>query len=103
VYVPTRGIGNCMIDGFSRRDILAILFASIAGSENRLNKFKEPIEGTFRIDPIQEDYCDSGLLEGSFLHTICQCCPSVDPKFKLQVQLAAKRESFLRLGWYFQW
>jgi hypothetical protein len=92
-----------LIDGFSRRDILAILFASIARSENRSNKFEEPIEGTFRIDPIQEDYCDSGLLEGSFLHTIYQCCPSGDPKFKLQVQLAAERESFLCLCCYFQW
>jgi hypothetical protein len=92
-----------LIDRFSRRDILAILLASIARSENRSNKFKEPIEGTFRINPIQDDYCDSGLLEGSFLHTIYQCCPSADPKFKLQVQLAVERESFLPLGCYFQW
>jgi hypothetical protein len=71
-----------LIDGFSRRDILAIIFASIARSEDRSNKFKEPIEGTFQINPIQADYCDSGLLEGSFLYTTYQCCPSADPKFK---------------------
>jgi hypothetical protein len=59
-----------LIDGFSCRDILAILFASIARSENRSNKFKEPTEGIFRIDPIQDDYCDSGLLEGRFPHAI---------------------------------